>query len=283
MTESTTRRPRGRPKSAGADEAGGTVQALDRGLTLLNALARDGRATLTELSLGVGMPAATAHRLLATLARRGYAAFDEASQTWSIGLQAFRVGAAFARETSLIDAARPVMRALMEETGETANLGLPDGDEIVFVAQIETANPIRALFHIGARGPMHATGIGKALLAAEERRAVETRLRRTGLAAFTPRTRAAPAALFEDLDHARAAGWALDDEERHVGMRCVAAAIRNERGEAVAGVSVSGPSARFPDARVAEIGAAVRRAAQAITEAIGGETAGALGIEARPK
>ncbi len=267
--EETKKRSRGRPKSA-SDTQGATVQALDRGLTLLGVLAKESRATLTDLSLRIGMPPSSAYRLLNTLQKHGFAEFDEATQDWMIGVEAFRIGSAFTQRTNLIEASRETMHALMEETGETANLAISDGGDVVFVSQVETPHPIRAFFPPGARSAMHASGIGKALLAEISTEEVEKILHRQGLEEFTDKTLTAPDALFSDLETSRRRGWAFDDEERHAGMRCVAAPIYNTFGEAIAGVSVSGPTARFTDRSVAETGPKVRRAAEAITALIGG-------------
>lgn len=266
------RRSRGRPRTQSPDAEGATVQALDRGLMLLSALAKQGEVTLSELALGVGMPPSSAHRLLVTLQKHGIAAFDEATQNWSVGVEAFRIGSAFTHRTNLVEAGREVMRHLMEETGETANLGIAADGFVVFLSQVDSQNPIRAFFRPGTRGHMHASGIGKALLAELSQAEVEQLLQKTGLPSFTAKTLTSPKALFADLETTRRRGWSFDDEERHAGMRCVAAPIFNAYGEAIAGVSVSGPSVRFPDDAVAETGPKVRRAAQAITQRIGGET-----------
>lgn len=264
------KRPRGRPKSLFREGPATTVQALDRGLSVLRDLARTGSATLSDLALRVGMPPSTAHRILATLQNHGFVAFDEASQEWSVGIESFRVGSAYLNRTNIVDAARPVMRRLMEEAGETANLAIADDGDVVYVGQIETQNPVRAFFHPGTRGHMHASGIGKALLAHLPRGEVEKILQKKGLPEFTGNTLTGPDALFAELRRIRERGWSLDDEERYPGMRCIAAAIHNAYGEAVAGISVSGPAVRFPDAAVQEIGPKVKRAAEAVTAIIGG-------------
>lgn len=265
------KRSRGRPRSASAGVPGATVQALDRGIMLLAALAREGKATLTELALRIGMPPSSAHRLLVTLQKHGLVEFDEATQDWMVGVEAFRIGSAFTNRTNLVEAGREVMRRLMEETGETANLGLADAGDVVFVSQVETSNPIRAFFRPGTRARMHASGIGKALLAELPRREVERVLQKRGLPEFTPKTLTAPEALFADLERTRERGWSLDDEEHHSGMRCVAASIFNPFGEAIAGISVSGPSVRFPDRAIAELGPRVRHAADEVTRLMGGK------------
>ncbi|MDJ0993743.1 MAG: IclR family transcriptional regulator [Dinoroseobacter sp.] len=272
MTEqaNTKRRGRGRPKSAFTDSSASTIQALDRGLAVLSALARDGGGTLSDLSMRLGMPASTAHRVLATLEKHGFVDIDEETQTWRVGLEAFRVGSAFMQRTNLLEVGRSTMRTLMEETGETANMGIFDADHVVFIGQVETHNPIRAFHRPGSRGPMHASGIGKALLAAMPQVDVEKLLTRTGLHSYSPKTITSPDALLEDLVETRARGWSFDDEERFEGMSCVAAVIYDGYGEPVAGISVSGPSARFSATALPGLGAAVTAAAAAVTDRIGG-------------
>lgn len=264
------RRARGRPRLPPDDSRNTTVQALDRGLTLLGKLTRKSNMALTELALSAGMPPSTAHRMLTTLQKHGFAEFNQATQEWAIGLEAFRVGNAYLNRTNLVEAARISMRSLTEETGETTNLAIADNGDVVFVSQVETHEPIRAFFHPGTRGHMHASGIGKALLANLPRYEVEKILQVKGCPEFTPKTLVSPAALFADLEQTRARGWSFDDEERYLGMRCVAAAIYNSFGEAIAGISVSGPTVRFPDNSIAEIGPTVRRAADEITRVMGG-------------
>ena len=263
------RRGRGRPRIQRSESEVTTVQALDRGLTLLQMLAREGAANLSDLSLQAGMPAPTAHRLLSTLLRQQFVDYDETSQLWAIGVQAYSVGSSYLARTSLGELARPVLRVLMEETGETANLAVEDHGDVVFISQIESNHPIRAYHRPGSRSHLHASGIGKALLSMRSRDEVAKSLEKTGLPAFTPQTLSTPTTLFEDLERTRQRGWSFDNEEHFEGMRCVAAPIIDARGEPVAGVSVSGPSTRFPDEMISRIGPTVKKAASRISEALG--------------
>ncbi len=265
------KKSRGRPKSVFTESTAPTMQALDRALMVLAALARQDRATLTDLSMAVGVPPPTTHRILTTLQKHGHAQFDEATQHWMVGIEAYRIGVSYLKQTSLQDISRPVLRGLMERTGETANLAIPDGAEVVFVGQIETPNPIRAFFNPGTRTAMHASGTGKAILAARDDARVRALLQGTGLRRFTDRTLSTPADFFADMALTRQRGWSYDREERFDGMCCIGAAIRDAQGEAVAGVSISGPANRFVDSRVQEFGAAVVRAAAEITAGIGGQ------------
>jgi IclR family acetate operon transcriptional repressor len=270
------RRPRGRPRTQPANQQPSTIQALDRGLLLLRTLAKERSLSLTDVALRVGMPPSTAHRVLFTLQRHGLADFQESAQEWSIGIEAFRIGNSYLVRTNLVEVSRNVMRRLMEDTGETANLAVADNGEVVFVSQVETQNPIRAFFSAGMRGQLHASGIGKALLAYRSRREIEQILEKKGLPEFTPNTLNSPEALYCDLETIRARGWSFDNEERYSGMRCVAAPIFNAFGEVIAGISVSGPTARFPDSAIAEMGPKVKRAADEVTDSIGGRKADTL-------
>ena len=194
-----------------------------------------------------------------------------ATQLWFVGQEAFRIGSAFLGRTSLVEQARGVMHELMAETGETANLAIADGGQVVFISQVETHEPIRAFFRPGTRGPIHASGIGKALLAYHPPEAVDADRARAGARRLHARGRSPTRRGWrEELAAIRARGWAMDDEERTEGMRCIAAPIFNEFREAMAGVSISGPTVRMARRRRRDFGGRVRAAADRITRAIGG-------------
>lgn len=259
-------RKRGRPRGSGvatnraADDRGG-VKALDRAFDVMDLLARSQGLTLSAIAAEMEMPPSTVHRLLMALAARGVIESDPVTQSWYIGPTAFRHGSAFMRRSGLIDRSWPLLRRLMEMTGETANLGIANGDAVLFIGQVETHETIRAFFPPGTRSPMHSSGIGKALLAHAKPDALKRFLREIELQRFTPRTLTDPADLQQDLALTRQRGYSIDDEERAPGMRCIAAAVFDHMGDAVAGLSVSGPSHRMTDARLALIGAEVARAA----------------------
>lgn len=268
------KRPRGRPPSARASQAGGSVQSLDRALNLLELIAEEDGLILTDLAQRAGVAPSTAHRILTTLQTHDYVDHDEERGLWLIGVKAFEVGSSFLRNRKLVGIGRTVMRELAGDCGESVNLAIEDAGSIVFVSQIESHHPIRAFHRPGSRGAIHASGVGKALLASLSADAVRSTLHKTGMERFTSRTIVEPDRLFAELETARARGWAVDDEERTTGMRCVAAAIYNEYGEAIAGLSVSGPTVRLTDERLGELGPLVRRAAQKITASIGGHAPG---------
>ncbi len=271
MDETSNTRTRGRPRGQATNKPVSNVKALERALMLLKTVADADSVSLTDLSQRVGMPASTAHRLLVTLQNFGYLEFNESSQLWSIGVEAFRIGGSFSRRIKVVEVGRPMLRALMEQTGETANLAVADDGDVVFVSQVETHEPIRAFHRPGTRAHMHASGIGKALLAHMNSEELQKWMQRKGLASYTANTITDPEQLHHEMQLIRERGWAIDSEERTLGMRCVAAPIYNEFGEAIAGISVSGPTVRLPDTAMTEYGVLVRHAADDITRSIGGE------------
>ncbi len=262
-------KPRGRPRAFDDKTDQNTVQALDRALGLLEHLAAQGM-TLSELAQASGQAVATVYRALITLQGRGMVEVEEPGQIWHVGAGAFRVGTAFLRRTKVVERARGPMDALMRGTGETANLGVESGDEVLFLSQVETHEAIRAFFPPGTKGPMHSSGIGKALLAFYPVDRVRGIVTRQGLARFTHATLTNETALLDDLARTKARGFAVDDQERADGMRCIAAPIFNAHGEPVAGISVSGPAFRVGLGDADRIGAMVRAAADQVTVATGG-------------
>jgi len=262
---------RGRPKAFHDKTDQNTVQALDRGLEILAHVAAHPGRTLSEIAEGTGEAVATVFRALVTLQGHGMVEVEEPGQFWHIGPGAFRTGTAFLRRTKVVERARQPMDQLMRDTGETANLGTEIRDEVVFLAQVETHEAIRAFFAPGTKGAMHSSGIGKALLAWYPVERVQGIVARQGLAKFTTLTLTSESALLRDLARTRERGYSIDDQERAEGMRCVAAPIFNAHGEPVAGLSVSGPSFRMGLSDAARFGALVRAAADRVTEATGGQ------------
>ena len=271
MAKSTESRPRGRPKAFHDTTDQNTVQSLDRAMTMLDVLSHSAGLTLSDLSQQTGQAAATVYRALITLQAHAMVEVEEKGQLWHVGGGAFRVGSAFLRRTKVVERARGPMDALMRATGETANLGVESGDEVLFLSQVETAEAIRAFFPPGTKGPMHVSGIGKALLAWYPPDRVQGIIARQGLPKFTSLSITSEPSLLRDLAHTRQRGYSIDDQERATGMRCIAAPIFNAYGEPIAGLSVSGPAFRINLSDAAKIGQAVRDAANSVTQATGGE------------
>ncbi|MGD1883144.1 MAG: HTH-type transcriptional regulator BhcR [Paracoccaceae bacterium] len=263
------RRARGRPRDWSDKTAQNTIKSLDRAMVVFERLSEIGSATLSELASDMDQAPASIYRVLVTLEGRGLVDFDEAGQTWHVGARAFLIGARFLRRTSLVERARPILRNLMETTGETANLGIERDGRVIFVSQVETHSSIRAFFPPGTAAPLHSSGIGKALLA-EMTETARTRVLGPGpFERFTPSTICEPDSLEQDLAAAKERGFSLDAEERNLGMRCIAAPIFDLNGEVVGGISVSGPTSRIEDAVIPRLAEAVRKAARDVSEGMG--------------
>ena len=257
--------------SKDTDGRAGQVRSITRALTVMRVLAESADGlTLSETAARAGLAASTAHRILTTLEAERFARFDSAAGVWHVGVSAFTVGAAFARTRDVIALARPYMRRLMEQTGETANVFLESGGEAVCMAQVESRHSMRAITRVGGRVKMHWSGAGKAMLAHMREEQARAILTEHGMKRATAKTITTPEALMAELDRIRAAGVSIDDEENAEGMRCVAAAVLNEQGLPAAAISVSGPKARIGEEKLRAVSDAVKRIAAEITRDFGG-------------
>lgn len=248
------------------------VQVLDRSLKLLKVVAADNGATLSELASNTGMATSTVHRLLTSLANHGMVSHDPETGAWTVGAGAFVIGNGFLPFRKLGVIGRPFLQRLMEESGETANIGIIDDGDVVFIAQIECHAPMRAFYRVGRRGPIHASGIGKAIVSTWPDSRIRTMLADKTLAQFTERTLHTLPTLLRDINRIRSRGWAADDGEHTSGMRCLAAPIFDEYGEAIAGISISGPAARITQEKLSTLGPIVLKVADELTSAVGGRS-----------
>lgn len=246
----------------------GAVRALTRGLDVLDMLARRREATLTEVAAETGLAASTAYRILETLRARKYAHFTPSTGIYRLGIRAFETGYAFLSQTHLKDLAEPPMRKLAEEAGESVNLAVLDRGEVVYIHQTEGRGMMRLFTRIGARAPVHCTGVGKCLLAWLPPEEARAHLGPPPYARFTPYTITGEAELLRVLAAVRRQGYAVDDEEREEGVSCVTAPIFGPRREVVAALSVSGPTTRIKRRGIPALKAAIRRTALQITQGL---------------
>jgi len=261
----TTVRRRGRPSSGAGGEGGGEVQSLDRAIALLEVLSMADGLGLSEVARRAELPTSTVHRLLTTLERRGFVSHDPATGLWVVGLGLFRIGSAYLRIRKLPDIGHALIRELSMSVDETVNISMVDGKELVCVGQAEGHAAVRAFFRVGRRLPIHASGGGKAILAAMKPDARRVWLGNAPLERYTDHTHVDYAALEADIEAIHARGYGIDDEEHTLGMRCVAAAILDEWDEPVGALSISAPTVRMPEARIDSLGAVVRQAARRLT------------------
>jgi IclR family acetate operon transcriptional repressor len=217
------------------------VQSVDRAFSLIEHLADGGGSlTLSELGVRSGLPMPTIHRLLRSLVAQGYVR-QEPSRRYAIGPRLIRLGEAASR--MLGSWAAPHLSVLVDRFGETTNMAMRDGDAAVYVAQVPSPRSMRMFTEVGRNVMLHCTGVGKAILSFEPDDEVTATLKRTGMPARTERTITDPEKMLDELATVRQRGYAIDDGEQELGVRCVAVPIPGLPFRAA--VSVSGPSSRI--------------------------------------
>ena len=252
------------------ERQGETVQSVARALTLLDALGdRPSEVGIAELSKQVGFHVSTAHRLLSTLIAQGYARQNPETGRYGLGAKAFHLAESYLGQMDLRRVVRPVLERLSRETGETANLVILDGREGLYLDKVESPQSLRFFSRIGRRAPLHCTAAGKVLLAGRAWPEAQRMLGRESLERFTPKTILSLEVLRRELEGVRTEGIALDREECEDGATCIAAPVRNARGETVAAMSISAPTLRMHPARIRELTPVVVR--------MGREASGRLG------
>lgn len=274
MSRNVIRRKSLEPKSAAEAEhetRDGGVQSVDRALSILETLAEDDEGyRLSDLAIRTGLSTSTVHRLLATLESRRFVQFDRAESKWHVGSRAFTVGASFARRRNFSTQAIPYLRKLRDLTRETANLAVVDDEFIIVLTRMESREIMRSLTQVGGRVAMVTSGVGKAVLATYSDEDVGAVIRHHGMPRLTEKSIVRPSDLFRELEKIRKQGFALDDEEACMGLRCIAAVVYNDCAEPLAAVSVSGMTSRLTDQRLPEMGQIVRDVSAELTAALGG-------------
>lgn len=227
-----------------APASSGGVQSLERAFDLLERMAdAGGEVGLSELSGTSGLPLPTIHRLMRTLVSCGYVR-QQPNRRYALGPRLIRLGESASR--LLGTWARPYLARLVEETGETANMALLDGDEVVYVAQVPSRHSMRMFTEVGRRVLPHSTGVGKVLLAHTPDEQVRALLARTGMPAATEKTITTADGFLDALAHVRERGYATDDNEQEIGVRCIAVSVPDS--PTAAALSISGPAGRVTDA-----------------------------------
>ncbi|WP_067679963.1 IclR family transcriptional regulator [Nocardia miyunensis] len=220
--------------------AGGGVQSVDRAFELLELVAdAGGEATLSQLAEVSGLPQPTIHRLLRTLISGGYIR-QQPSRRYSLGPRLIRLGETASR--ALGASARTHLTRLRDLTGETSNMAVLDGDQVVYVAQVPSPHAMRMFTEVGQRVDLHCTAVGKAVLATLPPAEVDRILSRITMSPRTIHTITDPAVIREEIDRVREHGYAVDDGEQEAGVRCFAVAIPDAPTRAA--LSICGPQAR---------------------------------------
>jgi IclR family transcriptional regulator, acetate operon repressor len=218
----------------------GSVQSVERVLDLLEILStHDGGQSLSELSSVSGLPQPTIHRLLRTLASRGYVR-RVVGRRYTLGSRLIPIGESAVKQLGA--ASLPVLGRVVEQLDETANMAVLDGDLVSYVAQVPSTQSMRMFTEVGRHVHAHTTGVGKAILAQLSNNVVRAIVTRAGMPTPTAKSLGSVEALLEDLQICRERGYAVDDGEQEIGVRCIAVPVLG--APTPTALSVSGPALR---------------------------------------
>ncbi|QIG46205.1 IclR family transcriptional regulator [Nocardioides anomalus] len=243
------------------------MQSVDRALTILELLARDGEAGVTEIAADLGVHKSTAFRLLATLEAHRLVEQDGERGRYRLGVGNLRLAGATTARLDLVTEARPVCRQLAADTGETVNITVRSETSALYLDQVAGGSAVQSHNWVGQHIPLHATSNGKVLLSelsdAELKEAVRA------LPRVTDATVTSRAKLKADLQEVRELGYAVVVDELEVGLTAAAAPIRSAHGDVIASISVSGPTYRLDDAKVERVVPQLVAAAEEISHRLG--------------
>ncbi len=232
-----------RPRIHPAQEGKTAIQVIDRLVTLLDALAEHTEpVSLKILSTRTGLHPSTAHRILNDLVVARIVDRVEPG-TYQLGIRLLELGNLVKARLNVRDAAMGSMRELHQMAGQPVNLSIRQGDEIVYIERaVSERSGMQVVRAVGGRAPLHLTSVGKLFLAADDPAQVRAYAERTGLSGQTPNSITDLSALDAELARVRSTGYARDNEELEPGVRCMAAAIHDDSGKLVAGLSISAPA-----------------------------------------
>jgi IclR family KDG regulon transcriptional repressor len=250
-----------------SDAALSTVQNAARVLKAF--LDGDRELGPSELGRRLGLGKSTVHRLLTTLMAEGLIDQDPHTGGYRLGIVMFELGEAVRIHMDLHSAAAPVLAMLREETRETAQVGVLDRGEVVYVDRLESSHSLRLFAEAGRRVPVHCTSSGKVLLAFLPAGARESLLASLPLVALTPETITDKARLGVELARVRARGWAEAVNEREVGVASIAAPVRDYRGDVIAAISIGAPLVRLGAAQRRRYTRSVIEAGDAMSRRLG--------------
>lgn len=254
------------PRATAKDPAKNPIQVIERMIRLLDVLSQHPEPLgLKQIAQYTGLHPSTAHRILSSMSADRIVDRVEPG-SYRLGMRLLELGNLVKSRISVRELALPIMRELHAQTGETVNLSVRHDDEIVYVERSSSGRSAMRVVHvIGARASLHVTAAGKLFLLEDGPQRLREYAKRSGLAAHTKNTITSLPLLERELERIERLGWATDNEEAELGVRCVAAGIRDDSGRLVAALSLSTPGDRMKP----QWGALVKQTAERISAAIG--------------
>ncbi len=247
----------------------GKVLSVDKALIIIKLLAEKGRdMKLTEISEELDINKGTLHGLISTLKFHGFIDQDGKTQKYRLGLYLIELGDIASKSLDIIQITSPIIEEVSNRLQETVHIAKLDNFDVVYVDKKESKQSMRIYTSIGSRNPAYCTGVGKAMLAYLDEDTLNMLLPEK-VEKFTPNTVTDKEEFIKRLRLIKEKGYALDNEEFSIGLKCVAAPIFNHEGKAIYGLSVSGPSVRMTEEKIQESIKLIKLAAEKISHKIG--------------
>jgi IclR family KDG regulon transcriptional repressor len=246
------------------------VRSVERALAILQAFSfLRPELGLIEISNLVGLNKATTHRIISTLVDNGFVTQDPKTGKYKLGLKSFEIGQIAMSMMELRSVARPIVERLRDISEETVHVVVLDRGKVLYIDKVDSPRSIRMTSFIGQRVFPHSTAVGKVLLASLSDDEVVQICQRNGMPAQTPYTITSIEKLLDKLKKIRDNDFAVDDEENELGLRCLAAPVRDFAGKVIAAISISGPTTRVAMERVPELIEHLKNAALEISRQMG--------------
>ncbi len=247
-----------------------TISTVSRTLKILEAFdAKTPALRLTDIATKVNLHKSTVYRLLSFLVSENYLEFDAVSKKYRLGYKFLILASVVLNDLDITDISKPIMRELVETTGQTANLAVLDRDAVIYIAKVEPSSSIRISTRVGARVPAHCTALGKVLLANVSENNLDKILSKMKLPRFTNSTITDKESLKRELNEIKVKGYAIDHEEFLDGLVCVAYPIFDYKSDGIAAISISGPVTVFKDEQIREWIKLLKLSSQSISKQLG--------------
>ncbi len=247
-----------------------SIQSLDRALNIIELLAvhREGMG-VTEIGKLLELHKSTVHRILNALLERGYIEKEEKHGYYKLGLKFIEISSLYLNKVELKTEALPYLRRLAEITGQSVHLAILQGMEAIYIEKVEAVNSIRMYSQIGRRVPVYCSAIGKVLLSGKDDEELDKILNQICFNKITEHTLTSKVELLKEIHQTKMKGFAIDNEENEIGIRCIASPIFDYRGKLIASVSTSGDKKFISEEKDMEVSSYVKEAADNISRRLG--------------